>query len=828
MVLSEEIGDSLGDRWLEILRCVSRFELIASFGAGVPLDALIFQTDTLPEKSKSSAHHIPLGDMKLDAASSIDGMKLKVSSRSDLASQSLRESSLPHSDTLKFMEMEDLTRFYLCSVKLSTESVIAFVQALCTVSVEELDSAIAPRVFSLKQIVEIAHFNMSRIRIVWGRIWAQLSDFFVKVGCHDNLAVGMYAVDSLRQLAVKFLNRDELANYNFQNEFLRPFIVLMRRSKNTEIRELVVRCISQMVLARAANIKSGWKSVFMVLTCAASDKSSHIVRLAFSTVERIVREEFRYITETETTTFTDCVNCLVAFTNNPHSLDVSLNAIAFLRFCAGELAEGDIQVQSAELPSDASIALNVDAHRIRPVGSRKSGTPSPEAAAAAATAAAVIAAATPEPSPHRGTIRFTDKDEHMYFWFPLLVGLSELTFDPRSEIRYGALGVLFDILKLHGNSFTREFWIRIYDSILLPMFDHVRAEVTDTTTFSDEARRAEADAWLYETCTTSLQYLVDVISRYHDSVPELLVRLLDLLGSFIRRNHASLAAVGVAALTQLTISCGSSASEETWSIILDAFESAVKDTVPDIEALLKHRAECRAASEERANGHAWTLGDGAGARHLAEIKCRASVQLLLSQACGEVYAAHAKLISSSSTIRILDLLENISQRCVHIDGNNSLRESLTLAQTADAVSKSKQLSDPPFLRVEIESSQAYMSVLLGISACSTAEILEATDANGRICRVCLLNLERFERQSGICQSSKTEPVAESLLEENTTLAPLAVATLKALMGLPKEVFSARAKDFYPILTSLIASDNSPQEVQNLLSEIFSSRISTMV
>lgn len=33
-------------------------------------------------------------------------------------------------------------------------------------------------------------------------------------------------------------------------------------------------------------------------------------------------------------------------------------------------------------------------------------------------------------------IKFTDKDEHMYFWFPLLAGLSELTFDPRSEIRW--------------------------------------------------------------------------------------------------------------------------------------------------------------------------------------------------------------------------------------------------------------------------------------------------------------------------------------------------------------------------------------------------------
>lgn len=106
------------------------------------------------------------------------------------------------------------------------------------------------------------------------------------------------------------------------------------------------RCVSQMVLARVRNVKSGWKSMFMVFTTAANDDSQMIVRLAFETIEKIVREHFEYITETEVTTFTDCVNCLIAFTNNPHSLDVALNAIAFLRFCAMKLAEGAIGMPS--------------------------------------------------------------------------------------------------------------------------------------------------------------------------------------------------------------------------------------------------------------------------------------------------------------------------------------------------------------------------------------------------------------------------------------------------------------------------------------------------
>lgn len=111
------------------------------------------------------------------------------------------------------------------------------------------------------------HYNMNRIRLVWSRIWSVLSDFFVAVGLSENLSVAIFVMDSLRQLAMKFLEREELANYNFQNEFLRPFVIVMQKSSSTEIRELIVRCISQMVLSRVNNIKSGWKSVFMVIFC---------------------------------------------------------------------------------------------------------------------------------------------------------------------------------------------------------------------------------------------------------------------------------------------------------------------------------------------------------------------------------------------------------------------------------------------------------------------------------------------------------------------------------------------------------------------------------
>lgn len=106
---------------------------------------------------------------------------------------------------------------------------------------------------------------MNRIRLVWSSIWHVLSDFFVTIGCSENLSIAIFAMDSLRQLSMKFLEREELANYNFQNEFMKPFVIVMRKSTAVEIRELIIRCVSQMVLSRVNNVKSGWKSMFMVL-----------------------------------------------------------------------------------------------------------------------------------------------------------------------------------------------------------------------------------------------------------------------------------------------------------------------------------------------------------------------------------------------------------------------------------------------------------------------------------------------------------------------------------------------------------------------------------
>ena len=50
---------------------------------------------------------------------------------------------------------------------------------------------------------------------MWTKIWQMLSEHFVWVGSHANLMVAIFAIDSLRQLADKFLIKEEFASFNF-------------------------------------------------------------------------------------------------------------------------------------------------------------------------------------------------------------------------------------------------------------------------------------------------------------------------------------------------------------------------------------------------------------------------------------------------------------------------------------------------------------------------------------------------------------------------------------------------------------------------------------
>lgn len=83
-----------------------------------------------------------------------------------------------------------------------------------------------------------------------------LASHFISAGSHHDEKVAMYAIDSLRQLGMKYLERPELANFTFQNDILKPFVVLMRNSRSETIRGLIVDCIVQVCLPKRIRLYS--------------------------------------------------------------------------------------------------------------------------------------------------------------------------------------------------------------------------------------------------------------------------------------------------------------------------------------------------------------------------------------------------------------------------------------------------------------------------------------------------------------------------------------------------------------------------------------------
>lgn len=68
------------------------------------------------------------------------------------------------------------------------------------------------------------------------------------------------------------------------------FDVIHHVNRSPTIRDMVIRCVAQMVNSQAANIRSGWKNIFSVFHQAASDHDETIVELAFQTTGHIVSE----------------------------------------------------------------------------------------------------------------------------------------------------------------------------------------------------------------------------------------------------------------------------------------------------------------------------------------------------------------------------------------------------------------------------------------------------------------------------------------------------------------------------------------------------------
>jgi Sec7-like guanine-nucleotide exchange factor len=233
----------------------------------------------------------------------------------------INELELWNSESIQSINPAEIDSIFNMSSGLDDEAVIEFVRQLVEVSKEELWSA-SPRIFSLQALVSVASINMDRIRVVWARIWAILKDHFTEAGLHSDSKIAVFCIDSLKQLAVKFLSKEELSNFNFQKDFLAPFEAMMKRSTHPEVREMVVACMHHIVFAKSNKIKSGWHSILEVMSVAGQDSHRSIVACACEALHKLVTSEHDVLEEN----FSELVNAVFSCSKSKFE-DLALNSL---------------------------------------------------------------------------------------------------------------------------------------------------------------------------------------------------------------------------------------------------------------------------------------------------------------------------------------------------------------------------------------------------------------------------------------------------------------------------------------------------------------------
>ncbi|XP_073439955.1 brefeldin A-inhibited guanine nucleotide-exchange protein 1 isoform X2 [Dendrobates tinctorius] len=500
-------GNYLGSSWHEILKCISQLELAQLIGTGVK-PRYISGTVRNREgsftgtKDQASDEFVSLGLV----GGNVDWKQMA----------SIQESI---GETSSQSVVVAVDRIFTGSTRLDGNAIVDFVRWLCAVSMDELVSPTHPRMFSLQKIVEISYYNMGRIRLQWSRIWEVIGDHFNKVGCNPNEDVAIFAVDSLRQLSMKFLEKGELANFRFQKDFLRPFEHIMKRNRSPTIRDMVVRCIAQMVNSQAANIRSGWKNIFSVFHLAASDQDESIVELAFQTTGHIVTLVFEKHFPATIDSFQDAVKCLSEFACNAAFPDTSMEAIRLIRHCAKYVSDRP-QAFKEYTSDDMNVA--------------------------------------PE---DRVWVRG---------WFPILFELSCIINRCKLDVRTRGLTVMFEVMKTYGHTFEKHWWQDLF-RIVFRIFDNMKLPEQQT----------EKAEWMTTTCNHALYAICDVFTQYFEVLSDVLLDdIFSQLYWCVQQDNEQLARSGTNCLENVVILNGEKFTLEIWDKTGNCMLDIFKTTIP--------------------------------------------------------------------------------------------------------------------------------------------------------------------------------------------------------------------------------------------------------
>ncbi|KAJ2963214.1 hypothetical protein NQZ79_g1686 [Umbelopsis isabellina] len=642
-------GNHLKGSWKEILTTVSqleRFQLITT-GAGVEQNQA---GDSVGRRGGRSSASVDLSRRSSNFTTA-NGRRLNRTNT--VITEEVATAGSSHSLVLA------VDKLFTSTVNLNGEAIVDFVRALCETSWEEIMSSSQmehPRMYSLQKLVEISYYNMGRIRLEWSNVWAILGEHFNQVGCQSNFNIAFFALDSLRQLSMQFLEKEELAHFKFQKDFLMPFEYILANNQDVAIKDMVLRCLTQMIQARAHHIRSGWKTMFAVFAKGACESSESIVSMTFDIVRSLSNERFSDIVANGT--FPDFVSCLSEFSKNRKFQKISLPAL--------DMIKSTVPRMIALAEQNQTIVIN-------------------DANAAA------------------GRVVQSGEDFLIKFWFAILFGFKEVTMKSDDvEVRRRALQYLFEALKEHGATFSAEFWNTVTRQIIFPLFEDLRPDSEHQRTMSDE----DFSVWLSTTMIEALRSVVDLYTFYFDNMRDMMKHVLSLFSLCILQENDTLARIGCECLQQYIEANVEKFDESSWELVTETFvdlfekttaQSLFDDTQDLLERSRQNPDEVFSVSEERQ-------------RAFSHIIMKCVLQLLLIQTVNELLSKDTVYIAfpARHLMIVMDCLGQSFHFAERFNNDNELRMALW------RFGFMKQL--PNLLKQETSSGACYVTNLMRMFA----------------------------------------------------------------------------------------------------------------
>lgn len=541
-------GDLLKGAWREILMCVSQLDRLQLLSTGVDEGAL-------PDVTRAS---LPTPSNLKDAGSKRRSAQL---SRRP-GTKSLNSFRPEVADETKSSDMvRGVDQIFTNTAKLSATGIVDFVQALTAVSWQEIQSSgnsDSPRMYSLQKLVEISYYNMTRVRIEWSKIWDVLGDHFNQVGCHNNTAVVFFALDSLRQLSMRFMELEELPGFKFQKDFLKPFEYVMGNNPAVTVKDMVLRCLIQMIQARGDNIRSGWKTMFGVFTVAAAEQYEAIVNIAFDYTTQIYNTRFAVVITQGS--FPDLVRCLKEFSKNLRFQKKSLQAIELLKSTVPKM------LRTPECP--------LSRKHMKGSESSLNGT--------------------------TGVRQPSSQTEEEQFWYPVLMAYQDVLMTGEDlEVRSRSLNYLFETLTRYGGDFPRDFWETLWRQVLYPIFVVLQSK----SEMSKAPNHEELSVWLSTTMIQALRNMISLFTHYFESLEHMLDRFLELLSLCICQENDTIARIGSNCLQQLILQNVTRFDADHWAKIVGAFvELFNRTTAYELFSAAATMSEARPAIADSSDG----------------------------------------------------------------------------------------------------------------------------------------------------------------------------------------------------------------------------------